>query len=220
MLGTKPTDPAVLTGNRLVTQHNLLLVGPSLDATASAVRTASASLSNPPLAFAAANGPPASVSPLGQALPPQLALVSMQLLPSGLNLSGIFSPPVRGTGAEEESKAPPPASSGVLLVRLRHIHQAGLDAKADTVPVSVDLASVFSPRWKVVNVTEMVVDASESASDAQRKRVHWAGHSAQSLSLTKDLLSAATLRSDSRSASTTVTLQPMDLKTFVLTLAS
>jgi hypothetical protein len=222
VLGTRSNEPPVLTGNRLVTQHNILLVGASLDATASALRGVSARMSNPLLAFTAANGAPADVAPLGQALPPQLALVSMQLLPPGLNLSGIFTPPTADRGGSTlKAAAPPPASAGVLLIRLRHIYQLGLDAQSDTNPATVDLAKVFAPRWKVLAVNEMVVDASEGAAVAEQKRVKWNGASLGGAASPRTAAESSEARgSGSATGSTSVTLKPMELKTYVLELSA
>jgi hypothetical protein len=96
------------------------------------------------------------------AFPDQLVVTSLQLLPGGFNMSAFFpidsaaggsdaSGGSDSSGWSDESNttragtsntaSPPPASSGALLLRIRHIYQAGLDLPTLASPASVDLVS-------------------------------------------------------------------------------
>ena len=208
---------ARFTGNRLVTQHNLLLVAASASAAATAARAAADALSNPPLAFAAAGAPSgAAFAPLGAPLPPQLALVGLQLLPKGLDLSSFFAGEGEGEG---ERAPPPPAASGVLLLRLRHIFQAGLDDPALAAPVTVDLAAVLAPRWALVSVTEMVVDASTTAADARAAQIQWQQQAEGGAAPPPLAPPPPVPPAPPRAGATSVTLAPMEIKTLLLALA-
>ncbi len=120
-------------------------------------RPAAALLSNPITLFAFPwEGPDAQgkavVAPLSGPLPDAVHLVALQLLPPGLNLTQFYSP-IQATG---HTLGPAPApSTGSLLLRLRHVYQAGLDDPALAVPVSVDLAALLAPTWTLTAIEEV-----------------------------------------------------------------
>ena len=184
-----------LTGNRLVTQHVLLTVAPSFASAATAVRHASAMLSNPTVLFAHSGELAGRTFSGVGSLPPQLAILSLQLLPEKLNIS--FG---------RSSEVPPPVSRAVLLLRLRHIFQAGVDDESAAAPATVDLAEVFRPRWEIGSVIEMAVDGSQPLAEARAAQVQWRQQAGQPPSL----------KAAAVSLSTQVTLQPMEIKTLAL----
>jgi hypothetical protein len=204
---------ARFTGNRLVTAHVVLAPGASARAAATASRRAAADLANPTLAFAAAALPgaaPPPFAPLGAGLPAAVALVSLQLLPPAFNLSDFFA-----GGSDGPAAAPPPAA-GALLLRLRHVHQAGLDDPALAQPATVDLAALFAPRWTLTGVTEMAVDASDTMASARAKQIQWK-QQAQAGAHGR----AGRARAQAPSAQApplSVTLAPMQIMTLLLTL--
>lgn len=212
-------------------------MGASAVATTTAARAASARVSNPLLIFAAPApgsslrgassdvGGQVAFRPLAAALPPQVAVVSLQLLPAGFNLSSLFPRPPLANGADRAQK--PSAASGALLLRLRHIYQAGMDNATLAVPVSVDLAAALAPHWRVAAAVEWAVDASQPMAAASATRINWLqqpggnksggkhqGKPGRSGRLGEDLH-----RRDSVQGSAVVTLRPMELKTLVLQLA-
>jgi len=200
------------TGNRRVTQHNILLVGASTAATTTAARTASAMMSNPVQVFAGVTtrGPDGGdfpFAPLSASFPPQVAIVSLQLLPAGFNVSDLFDA-AAGDGGTSTQR--PPASSALLL-RIRHIFQPALDEPTAAKPVTIDLAAAFAPRWKVAGVEEWTVDASEPMAAAEGKRTTWPEQTPPA--------GADAVRQLDVTAGSTITLQPMALKTLVLKLA-
>ena len=200
------------TGNRRVTQHTILLVGASTAATTTAARTTSAMMSNPVQAFSGATtsgGGDPPFAPLSASFPPQIAIVSLQLLPAGFNVSDLFDAAAAIDG--DASTQRPPASSGALLLRIRHIFQSTLDDPAAAKPVTIDLAAAFAPRWKVAGVEEWTVDASEPMAAAEGKRTKWPEQTPPA--------GADAVRQLDATAGSTVTLQPMALKTLVLKLA-
>ena len=204
-----------LTGNRLVTQHTVVVVGPSRQAVTTAVRRLSADMSNPVLAFAADAGLSGKSStspfaPLASAFPPELALVSLQLLPAGFDVSALFGVGSGASDSEPSQKSSSKPSAGVVLLRLRHIYQRGLDDPTHTAPASVDLAAVFAPQWRVASVVEMVVDGSQTMADAQAARHVWP--QATTGGDPPRRTAARRLGNDG----TVVTLQPMEIKTFAL----
>ena len=164
------------TGNRRVTQHTILVVRGSLSQATTDVRAISAAMSNPPLAFAGPAGAgTGAFEPLSEPFPPELALVSLQLLPSGLNVSGIFDALAKQdsaaagpahayphAGTDSDAATPPAVSTGVLLARVRHIFQSNLDDAALAAAASVDLAKALAPRWSVASVVELTVDVSSA----------------------------------------------------------
>ena len=186
-----------LTGNRLVTQHLLLTVAPSCTAATTAIRHASAMLSNAPVLFAHSGALGGDSFAGLSSLPPQLGILSLQLLPENLNISLLLN---------QSSELSPPVSRATMLLRLRHMFQAGLDDNAAAAAATVDLADVFRSRWDIAAVTEMVVDGSQPLADARAAQVQW-----QQQAGSRPAVKAA-------APSTRVTLQPMEIKTFALIL--
>lgn len=196
------------TGNRLVTQHNILCLGSSTSSTSTTLRTITSSMSNPPLVFASTNtvNQASTFAPI-LPLPPQIAIVSLQLLPSGFNLSAFFAGD--NNNAQDAFDTAPPASSGMIVLRLRHIFQSGLDEPTIAIPTTVDVANVFSPLWKISSVTEIVVDASETMAEAREKQIPWiqSGNTQKEEPTVKE-----------HSSDFSVTLEPMQIMTLMLTI--
>ena len=88
-----------------------------------------------------------------------------------------------------------------------------------SVPVTADLAKVFSPRWRVVDAVEMTVDASEAMTEARSKRVAWPVRDQDHARVPTRPRRPAARGGVGGGSSTLVTLAPMELKTFVLRLA-
>ena len=197
------------TGNRLVTQHNILFLGSSTTETTTTFRTISTMISNPPLMFASTNAVN-QASPLHTILPfpAQIALVSLQLLPAGFNLSGFFA---GDTNINDANFAAPPASSGLVLLRLRHIFQEGLDDPAVTIPITVNLDDIFSSHWTITSVTELVLDGSDSMADAQEKQIQWN-------QLPNDTKVGKVYQQDLKKkvGDVSITLSPMEIKTLAI----
>jgi lysosomal alpha-mannosidase len=197
-----------LTGNRRVTQHTILVVGKTMSATTTAVRTVSAAMSNPALAFAAPSmgGMAPSISGLGHDFPPELALVSLQLLPQDYNLSSLFS---AAPMVPLNISAAVPSMCGALLVRLRHIYQVGDDSELAQ-SASVDLTIAFAAAWTITEVVELTVDGSAPMDTARAVRIVWAEHK-------NGTASTSTMRGTT--PNTVVSLRPMQIKTFLLKLS-
>ena len=169
-------------------------------------------MSNPPLVFASTNtvNQASTFAPI-LPLPPQIAIVSLQLLPAGFNLSSFFAGD--SNNAQDAFDTAPPASSGMILLRLRHIFQAGLDDPSIAISTTVDLANVFSPHWTISSVTELTVDASDTLTAAQEKQISWIQSSPLSGNTQKEEPT-----SKIQSAGFSVTLEPMEIKTLLLTI--
>jgi len=99
-------------------------------------------------------------------------------------------------------------------LRLRHIFQAGLDDPSVTIPVTIDLSSVFAPHWKITGVTELVVDASETMTAARDQQTTWIQATTRALGKKQ----VETLRFNDNSTDASVTLAPMQIMTLMLTI--
>ena len=89
------------------------------------------------------------------------------------------------------------------LIRLGHQYGEDEDKKLSQ-PVSVDLANLFDG-FTVVSVEEMTLTANQKLSDWQRKRLSWTG-------------SRGLYTSSLGNSNTTIILQPMDIRTFNVTM--
>ena len=217
------------TGNRLVTAENaLLLLGSGgWPALTSHLRPLAAALADPLQVWAspASEAPPSPIAPfspvIAGALPPNLQLMTLQTLPPGLNISAAFYG--RRTGA--------PVSASVILLRLRHVFATGEGQGGEAAPATVDLSALFAPRWSVASAVEYTIDAAQPMGAARANQIPWnAPSSSGSGSLSTGALpmgdgAGSGLAagdgsgvSSSSSSGVTVTLQPMDIRTFVLTL--
>ena len=208
------------TGNRLVSQHNLLAVSPSLSAATTASRRAAIDFSNPTLVFVSvADGvdSPAvpNFAPLSGSLPPQVHLLSLQLLPPAFNMTPFF-----GNAADAVGAGAAPVSSGSLLLRLRHVFQASLDDAAMAVPATVDLAALFAPRWSVTAATELVVDASQGLAEARKAQVQWQQQASASRGAGGALPERKRPTVPAATSALIVTLAPMEIRTYLLQLGA
>ena len=120
---------------------------------AAELRPVAAALANPVVIFAGGSTGCADATPVSHALPPQLELLSLQMLPPGMNITLIDDSDTQYNASTGTYPAPP-VGSAVVLLRLRHLFAAG-DGGGDSElgkPVSVDIASLFAPLWTVTKV--------------------------------------------------------------------
>ncbi len=230
--------------NRHVTLHDALTLRRSAAGSAAEARPLAARLANPVLLFAAAAGaagggggggggggaaagaaapPPPPVSPLAAPLPPAVEVLTLALLPEGLNVSAAAQGRTPGGGGGWARRAPPPPppraqppiAAAALLLRLRHIFAVGEGPLA--APVEVDLAAAFAPRWNVTVAREVTLTATRGMAEARAEQIQW-----PQLGAGGGAAGAAPARGAPPSAagapSLVVTLRPMEIKTFLLTL--
>jgi hypothetical protein len=203
------------TGNRRVTARFLVSLHGSAAGGAGASR-ARAALAAAPLLLAAAPAagappPPApALQPLRAPLPDAVALVSLQLLPAGLNLTRYFG----GSGSGGGGSGGEPVGAAALLLRLRHVHQAGLDGAAAAAPVGLDLGQVFGGRgagaWGVAGAVEVTADGARGVAAAEAAGVAWpeaAGGVGEGAG------------AGGRGGGLQVVLKPSEIKTWLLTVA-
>ena len=212
---------ARFTGNRLITAHVRLAVYANRSAATRASRHSSIELANRPLAFVrSADDTEGSWPPfaaLAAPLPRSIHLQSLQLLPANYNLSAFWGG-VAGVPAVQ-----PPVASGDFLVRLRHVYQAGLDGDDVARPETVDLTTIFAPRWRVASVVELVVDGSASLSEARAAQVQWNQATASVIpgqaNADRKVLKHKALQGVPSAVGAAVTIAPMELRTFLMRLA-
>jgi hypothetical protein len=173
------------TGNRRTTSALALSLHPTTTSATTASRRAAALLAAPPLLavspWSGGSGPslPSLASSLATPLPPTLHLLSLQLLPAGLNLTRYFS----GTGGggrqhqhqhqHQHHHQQQQQQQPVVLLRVRHMYQAGLDDPSAAVPALVDPTTLFSPRWTVASVEEVTLDGGRGLAQAAGEQVQW-----------------------------------------------
>lgn len=183
------------TDNHLTTMRHGLMLGRS-DADgaqmAGALRPVAAAIANPVQIFAASASTPASttndasiaaanelcqpVAPMSVALPPQLELLSLHLLPPGMNISLIDDADTQYNASTKPHYPAPPVASTVLLLRLRHIFATGDGGVASALgrPVTVNLRKLFVPHWKSVRAAvEVTVDGVTPLSEREANKLHW-----------------------------------------------
>jgi hypothetical protein len=209
--------------NRHVTLRDVLAVHGSSAASAAAARPLASRLANPLLLLAAAaptgagaaraRAPPPPFSPLAAPLPPAVELLTLALLPAGLNVSAAAQGNTPAAGTAAPAAAPrgpqPPLAGAALLLRLRHIFAAGEGSLAG--PVVLDLAAAFAPRWNVTAAREMTLTATRGMEEARAAQIQWQQLGGSGAPAAKRALYTA-------AGGTTVTLQPMEIKTWLLTL--
>lgn len=202
------------TGNRLVTQENVLMLRASggWPALTAQLRPLSAALANPLQVWAspASEAPPTPMVPFAPlvqgALPPNVQLLSLQTLPPGLNISAAFDG--KRTGA--------PVSDTAVLLRLRHVYAAGEGDGGDAAPATVDLSALFAPRWTVESAVEYTIDAAQPMAAARANQIQWNAPGASGDATQGGDYSPTT--PVAVAAHVAVTLQPMDIRTFVVAL--
>ena len=92
---------------------------------------------------------------------------------------------------------------------------------AQAVPASIDLAAAFSPFWKVASVVEWAVDASEPMAAANGARFVWPeepvkeGRAARQVRAQLEVAPAVPPADPTANSATIVTLQPMEIKTYL-----
>ena len=137
-----------------------------------------------------------------------------------------FFPPTAAINTASFATALPPnvqvmtlqaLSTTTLLVRLSHQFGIGEDAQL-SLPVTVDLAKTFAPStFKVVSVQEVSLTNTQSKKELLQRRasnMEWDTEvvAAKSHSWREDSISG-------NHTATTVTLGPLEIKTFVITIA-
>lgn len=174
------------TDNHLVTLHNLLVLSDTGDAKglelAASVRPIAAALANPVVLFssvattvdATSSSHCAASSPVSTPLPPQLELLSLQMLPPQMNISLIDEPDTQYNATTKPHPAPP-VGSAVMLLRLRHLFAAGDGGQSSTLgkPVKIDLANLFAPHWRITSAVEMTLSGSMTLQQREVSRLHW-----------------------------------------------
>jgi hypothetical protein len=156
--------------------------------------------------------------PLASPLPAALALVTLQLLPTGLNLTRYFGDGGAADAADAADAAP--LSESVVLLRLRHVYQAGLDDPALATPCTVDLATLLAPRLAVASAVEVTLDGFREVNAARAAQVQWpeeadtrAGAEADGGGTSGGLLGSVV------GSATSVVVSPGEVRTFLLTVA-
>jgi hypothetical protein len=233
--------------NRHVTIHDVLTLAASGAGADGALRPLMSGLANPPVLLAAAGGaaapappPSAPFAPLRAPLPPALEVLTLALMPSGLNISfggcPAMGPTPTTTGAQGRPTptrggggAGAGAGAGVLLLRLRHVYAAGEGPLA--VPVTVDLGGVLAPHWNVTGAVELTLSATRPMAPARAAQVQWpevpaaAAASGRAPAAVRGAAAAAASGDagggDAASAGDlSVTLAPMEIRTWALQLGA
>lgn len=142
----------------------------------------------------------------------------LQTLPPGLNVT--WAPPPNGT-------SPPPLSSASVLLRVRHIFAAGEGPGSGWgTNVTVDLAALLAPSLAVTGAVELTADAARPLAAARTSQIQWAqlpaaGEEAAPRAAAPGEVGAplaASSDSAAPAAGLVVTLQPMEIRTFLLQL--
>jgi hypothetical protein len=219
------------TGNHLITQHNVIILGTGgVAGISAALRPVAAAIANPLLIFTSQGmdsimdsravklatvtsrddvpAPvPSPVPVLATALPPQLELLTLLMLPPRMNVSF-------GNGSSTGG-AQPPVDSSVLLLRIRHIYargdggeQSGLGA-----PVTLDLGTAFAPRFTIVNATEMTLDGMQTLAESRARQANWT-QAKTSAHVVVDATGNAAEQTEE--AGLKVTIAPMEVRTWVI----
>lgn len=206
-------DNNALNRNSTVNTTHWLLAGSPVD-TSTLMRPLAVRMYNPlllsvaPVSGAAPPAPPPALArPLKRAFPPNVQLLNLQTLSSNFTVSCGPKCDIPCPHKGKHNPAPPPPDpsalpTGAVLLRLAHIyavHEGGDLAQ----PATVDLADMFSA-LRVKSATEYTLSALQPL--AQLKRLRWAPG---------NVTAAAAGAVDG----TKVTLGPMDIRTFVVTLA-
>lgn len=197
--------------NELVYVHNVLALSASFAGAGNYVRPVCTALATP-VVLVASNATPQAGNDVFSAvtapLPSNVRVLSLQLLPPGLNISSV--------ALAERAAAVTAPTNGVLLMRLHRIYARGEDAGGDA-PVQVDVASLFKPTvYTVTAVTEMTVDGAQEMDAARAARLSWSQTPGASSARAAAAAAAPPFR---RVNGTIVTLLPMDIITLALSVA-
>lgn len=172
----------------------------------------------------------APFSPLGTALPPNVELLTLQTLPPNMNVSGAVQGLSSFSSPSSSSISPPlvtPVSQTVVLLRLHHIYAIGEDEYLAQ-SVDIDIGALFAPRWTINGVTEMTLTATRTMAVARAEQIQWEQLSSSSSSSSSSSTGPAIVMENSKISSSSVsissspyivTLRPMEIKTYVLSIA-
>jgi hypothetical protein len=234
---SEPTSCANSTDNHLVTLHHLLMLGSGTSAVQAETRPPAAALANPVAIFVSpsasasttgggdgrslgadcgiSNGGAVAVAPL----PPQLELLSLQMLPPGMNVTLIDDDATQynaSSAAANRSYPAPPVKNAVMLLRLRHLYALGEGDSKLGQPVSLDLAELFAPRWTVRTAVEMTADGVTPLAEREKSKLHWK----QEPSVASAAVASASSHGDTKAAGVlSVTIHPMEIRTWAITVA-
>ena len=230
----EPTSCANSTDNHLVTLHHILMLSKSTNADApeltGEVRPVAAALANPVAIFARSHTvlsepgsacTPGIVTPVplvSHELPRQLELLSLQMLPPGMNISLIDDPATQYNSSTKHNFPPPLASSAVMVLRLRHLFAVGDGGQTDPdlgKAVSIDLATLFAPRWTVTRAVETTVNGITPLSEREKTRLHWQQQTVKMQS--SDTLPRQETAAVATPPGLTVKISPMEVRTWRLT---
>ena len=207
------------TDNHLVTVHHVLMLADTADdmgtEMAAAIRPVAAAMANPVVIFSVKGGNASNScspeSPMKLSLPPQLELLSLQMLPPGMNISLIDDPGTQYNSTTGHYPAPP-VTSAVMLLRLRHLYAAG-DGGPDSSlgkPVTIDLANLFAPYWTITDAVPMTLTASMTLEERSKNLLHWRQATAPGAkAIVQD--NVETLMTDTLRATT---ISPMEIRTW------
>jgi hypothetical protein len=201
--------------------HHILMLTESDDMgqkLAGSLRPVAAAVANPVVVFSSEVADTSKtcpvVSPVSAPLPPQLELLTLQMLPPDMNISLIDNPDTQ-YNATTGSYPAPPVGSAVLLLRLRHLYAAGEGGPSSALgkPVTVDLTKLFAPHYTIKAAVEMTLSASATLADRESSKLHWQQTAALGQAAVEsdvEMLTAA----DALSATT---IAPMELRTWKIT---
>ena len=207
------------TDNHLVTVHHVLMLADTGDdmgaEMAASIRPVAAAMANPVVLFSAggvnASNPCPPISPVDVSLPPQLELLSLQMLPPGMNISLIDDPGTQYNTTTGHYPAPP-VTSAVMLLRIRHLYAVG-DGGSDSSlgkPVTIDLSKLFAPYWTITDAVEMTLSASMTLEERSKNVLHWRQAVAEAVPQdSEEVLVTDTLRA--------TTISPMEVRTWKIT---
>lgn len=223
------------TDNHLVTLHNLLVLSDTSDPDgvelAASVRPLAAAVANPVVLFTQPHHGGSSCvsgSPVSTALPPQIELLSLQMLPPSMNISLIDDPATQYNSTTAGSRYPaPPVGSAVMLLRLRHLYAAGDGGQSSPLgkSVNVDLAKLFAPHWTITDVNETSLSGSMTLLELQSSQLQWrqappaSARGSADVGVPSAMNEAQQHLNDSDSLNV-VTIRPMEVRTWKIRVVS
>jgi lysosomal alpha-mannosidase len=226
------------TDNHLVTLHNLLVLSDTGDTDgtelAGSVRPIAAAIANPVVLFNSVAADQqqqqqtlscTATSPVAAPLPPQLELLSLQMLPPAMNISLIDDPDTQYNATTTPYPAPP-VSSAVMLLRLRHLYAAGDGGQSSPLgkPVTIDMANLFAPHWTISDVVETTLSGSMTLQQREGSRLHWRQQPQQdgvhASTSEEEREGQATWPGTDSDALGAVTIAPMEVRTWKIAVAA